>query len=136
MVSAIVNSWKACSKSCFSISPGGSIAKTPKVTTCFKVDSLDSIISACSIDQIRYQAVEFSSSLTGQRGWLSRRLGSLFLPNSEGTRPCHGTDLRYVQDPNWRELVLFHEYFHADTGRGCGASHQTGWTSLAVRCLE
>ena len=67
---------------------------------------------------------------------LSRRLGSLFLPNSEGARPCHGADFRYVQDPNWRELVLFHEFFHADTGRGCGASHQTGWTSLAVRCLE
>jgi Glycosyl hydrolase family 63 C-terminal domain len=67
---------------------------------------------------------------------LSRRLGSLFLPNSEGARPCHGADLRYVQDPNWRDLVLFHEFFHADTGRGCGASHQTGWTSLAVRCLE
>jgi hypothetical protein len=67
---------------------------------------------------------------------LSRRLGSLFLPNSEGARPCHGTDFRYVQDPNWRGLVLFYEYFHADTGRGCGASHQTGWTSLAVRCLE
>lgn len=41
---------------------------------------------------------------------LSRRLGSLFLPNSEGARPCHGADLRYVQDPNWRELVLFHEF--------------------------
>jgi Glycosyl hydrolase family 63 C-terminal domain len=67
---------------------------------------------------------------------LSRRLGSLFLPNGEGARPCHGTDFRYVQDPNWRELVLFHEFFHAETGRGCGASHQTGWTSLAIRCLE
>jgi hypothetical protein len=67
---------------------------------------------------------------------LSRRLGSLFLPNNEGARPCHGTDSRYTQDPNWRELVLFHEYFHADTGRGCGASHQTGWTALAARCLE
>ena len=67
---------------------------------------------------------------------LSRRLGSLFLPNREGARPCHGGDPRYAQDPNWRDLVLFHEYFHADTGRGCGASHQTGWTSLALRCLE
>ena len=67
---------------------------------------------------------------------LSRRLASLFLPNNQGARPCHGTDSRYVQDPNWRGLVLFHEYFHADTGRGCGASHQTGWTALAVRCLE
>jgi hypothetical protein len=67
---------------------------------------------------------------------LARRLGSLFLRGSDGARPCHGTDSRYAQDPNWRELVLFHEYFHADTGRGCGASHQTGWTALAVRCLE
>ena len=38
-------------------------------------------------------------------------------------------------DPHWRDLVLFHEYFHGDTGRGLGASHQTGWTALAVRCL-
>jgi hypothetical protein len=67
---------------------------------------------------------------------LARRLASLFLFNKEGSRPCHGTEARYAEDPNWRELVLFHEYFHADTGRGCGASHQTGWTSLAVRCLE
>jgi Glycosyl hydrolase family 63 C-terminal domain len=67
---------------------------------------------------------------------LSRRLTNLFLPNSDGHRPCHGGDPRYAQDPHWRDLVLFHEYFHADTGRGCGASHQTGWTSLVLRCLE
>ena len=41
-----------------------------------------------------------------------------------------------ILQTDWRELVLFHKYFHADTGRGCGASHQTGWTALAVRCLE
>jgi hypothetical protein len=75
-------------------------------------------------------------TLSGVAGELARRLSSLFLPNNQGTRPCHGTDSRYAQDPHWRELVLFHEYFHADTGRGCGASHQTGWTALAVRCLE
>jgi hypothetical protein len=59
-----------------------------------------------------------------------------FLPNNEGARPCHGNDSRYAQDQNWRELVLFQKYFHADTGRGCEADHQTGWTFLAVRCLE
>jgi hypothetical protein len=75
-------------------------------------------------------------TLGGVADELARRLGSLFLRNDQGSRPCHGTDSRYAQDPNWRELVLFHEYFHADTGRGCGASHQTGWTALAVRCLE
>jgi hypothetical protein len=39
-------------------------------------------------------------------------------------------------DPHWRDLVLFHEYFHGDTGRGLGASHQTGWTALALPCIE
>jgi len=67
---------------------------------------------------------------------LSRRLASLFLPDGRGRRPCHGEDERFASDPDWRDLVLFHEYFHGDTGRGVGASHQTGWTALAVRCLE
>ena len=67
---------------------------------------------------------------------LARRLSGLFLPDNQGARPCHGSDARYAKDPNWRELILFHEYFHADTGRGCGASHQTGWTALVTRCLE
>jgi len=67
---------------------------------------------------------------------LSARLARLFLPDEHGRRPCHGDDLRYATDPAWRDLVLFHEYFHGDTGRGVGASHQTGWTSLVVRCLE
>jgi mannosylglycerate hydrolase MGH1-like protein len=67
---------------------------------------------------------------------ISRRLASVFLPDASGARPCHGGDRRFAEDPNWRELVLFHEYFHGDTGRGVGASHQTGWTALVVRCLE
>ena len=51
-------------------------------------------------------------------------------------RPCHGDDARYASDPYWRELVLFHEYFHAEDGRGVGASHQTGWTALAALLVE
>ena len=47
-----------------------------------------------------------------------------------------GTDSRYADDPHFRDLVLFYEYFHGDNGRGVGASHQTGWTALALRCLE
>jgi hypothetical protein len=43
---------------------------------------------------------------------------------------------RYADDPHWRDLVLFYEYFHGETGRGCGASHQTGWTALAAKLLE
>ena len=67
---------------------------------------------------------------------ISARLGSIFLQDKQGTRPCHGTDPRYASDPHFQDLVLFHEYFHGETGQGVGASHQTGWTALAVRCLE
>jgi len=67
---------------------------------------------------------------------LSARLTRIFLPDANGNRPCHDGDSRYANDPHWRDLVLFHEYFHGDTGRGVGASHQTGWTSLVVRCLD
>jgi hypothetical protein len=64
------------------------------------------------------------------------RLARLFLPDAQERRPCHGEDRRYAEDPHWRDLVLFHEYFHGETGRGLGASHQTGWTALAVQLLE
>jgi hypothetical protein len=67
---------------------------------------------------------------------IARRLASIFLPDAQGARPCHGADRRFERDPHFRDLVLFHEYFHGDTGRGVGASHQTGWTALVVRCLE
>jgi hypothetical protein len=67
---------------------------------------------------------------------LARRMASLFLPDAGGRRPCHGAELRYATDPHWRDLVLFNEYFDGDTGRGVGASHQTGWTALVVRCVE
>src|SRR5215218_10126538 len=67
---------------------------------------------------------------------LERRLATLFLPDSSGNRPVHGGDARYASDPHWKDLVLFYEYFHGDTGRGIGASHQTGWTALVVRCIE
>jgi hypothetical protein len=67
---------------------------------------------------------------------LERRLVSIFLPNSNGSRPCHGDDRRFAHDPHWRDLVLFYEYFHGETGKGLGASHQTGWTALVIRHLE
>jgi hypothetical protein len=67
---------------------------------------------------------------------LAGRLKRLFLPDSQGRRPCHGTERRFIEDPNWRDLILFYEYFHGDNGRGLGASHQTGWTALITRLLE
>ena len=66
---------------------------------------------------------------------ISRRLASLFLRGESGQRPCMGHESKYADDPHWRDLMLFHEYFHAETGRGCGASHQTGWTALAARFI-
>jgi len=65
-----------------------------------------------------------------------RRMVSLFLPNDQGSRPCHGQDARYTTDPHWKNLVLFYEYFHGETGRGCGAAHQTGWTGIVGRMMR
>jgi Glycosyl hydrolase family 63 C-terminal domain len=67
---------------------------------------------------------------------INRRLCSLFIPDSSGWAPWQGEDRIYSTDPHWRGLLHFNEYFHADTGRGCGASHQTGWTALIARCLK
>jgi hypothetical protein len=63
---------------------------------------------------------------------LADRLLGIFRPDAKGRRPCHGEERRYAEDPHWKDLILFNEYFHGDTGRGCGASHQTGWTGLAA----
>ena len=67
---------------------------------------------------------------------LARRITTLFLPNDGGRRPALGMEARFVNDPHWRDLLLFHEYFHGDTGQGLGASHQTGWTALVTRLIE
>jgi hypothetical protein len=73
-----------------------------------------------------------SVSLKQAANELSGRLVSLFLPDPKtGLRPSEGAN-----PPPWRDAVLFHEYFHGDTGKGLGASHQTGWTALVVRLLE
>jgi hypothetical protein len=68
---------------------------------------------------------------------IARRLGRIFLPGEHGLVPCHGRFAETFRDaPGFQDLLLFHEYFHGDTGAGLGADHQTGWTSLVVRCIE
>jgi len=67
---------------------------------------------------------------------LCDRLISLLLPAEDGYRPCFGDAKRYNDVPHWQDLLLFHEYFHGETGEGLGASHQTGWTSLIVRLVR
>jgi hypothetical protein len=67
---------------------------------------------------------------------VSRRLTRIFLRDAGGRRPVHGGDPLYQRDPHWRDLVLFHEYFHGDDGSGIGASHQTGWTGIVGKLLQ
>ena len=67
---------------------------------------------------------------------LNRRLSSIFLRDRDGRRPVYGGAVKFQTDPHWRDLILFHEYFHGDNGTGLGASHQTGWTGLVARLLQ
>jgi len=67
---------------------------------------------------------------------LNRRLAGIFLPDAAGWSPWQGGVRRFAEDPHWKNLTLFYEYFHGDNGAGLGASHQTGWTALVVRALE
>src|ERR1700733_2477366 len=65
-----------------------------------------------------------------------RRLTGTFLRDADGQRPVYGGTAKFQDDPNWRDLVLFYEYFHGDNGAGLGASHQTGWTALVATLLD
>jgi hypothetical protein len=67
---------------------------------------------------------------------LTRRLASTFLKDSKGRRPVYGDTKKFQDDPHWRDLLLFYEYFHGDTGVGVGASHQTGWTGAIARAMH
>jgi Glycosyl hydrolase family 63 C-terminal domain len=69
-------------------------------------------------------------------GELSRRMTSIFLQDGNGKRPVFGKVEKFQTDPHWRDLVLFHEYFHGDTGAGVGASHQTGWTGVVTKLMQ
>ena len=67
---------------------------------------------------------------------ISRRLAGTFLRDANGHRPVYGGIAKFQNDPHWRDLVLFYEYFHGDNGAGLGASHQTGWTGLVAPLLD
>ena len=64
--------------------------------------------------------------------FISKRIIDMFLPGEDGARPIHGKSTKYKDDPHWKDLVLFYEYFNGDNGEGLGASHQTGWTGGIV----
>ena len=67
---------------------------------------------------------------------LTRRLARIFLKGPDGLRPVYGHEPLLATDPQFRDYLLFYEYFHGDTGRGVGASHQTGWTALIAKLLQ
>jgi hypothetical protein len=67
---------------------------------------------------------------------IGRRLASIFLKDKNGRRPVYGGTRKFQEDPHWRDLVLFYEYFHGDNGAGLGASHQTGWTGIVARIMH
>jgi hypothetical protein len=66
---------------------------------------------------------------------LAQRVVSIWLPDEEGRRPVFGAYEKFQTDPDWHDLLSFHEYFHGDTGAGLGASHQTGWTGLVAHLV-
>ncbi len=67
---------------------------------------------------------------------ISRRLANIFLRDGSGRRPVHGSSAKFQDDPHWRDLILFYEYFHGDIGAGIGANHQTGWTGLIAVLID
>src|SRR4029453_10613539 len=67
---------------------------------------------------------------------ISDRLLRTFPRAEPGRRPVYGGLTRFQEDPHWRDLILFHEYFHGDNGAGLGAAHQTGWTAMVAVLLD
>jgi hypothetical protein len=67
---------------------------------------------------------------------ITRRLTNTFLKDERGRRPVYGGARKFQEDPHWRDLILFYEYFHGDNGAGLGASHQTGWTGIIARAMH
>ena len=67
---------------------------------------------------------------------LSRRLVHLFLRGADGRRPVYGGEKKFQDDPHWKDLIAFYEFFHGDNGAGIGASHQTGWTGVVAKLMQ
>ena len=77
-----------------------------------------------------------SENLWDIAGQISQRLTRIFLRDEQGRRPVFGGTEKFQEDPHWRDLIPFHEYFHGDNGAGIGASHQTGWTALIAKLIQ
>jgi hypothetical protein len=67
---------------------------------------------------------------------IAGRLAAIFLRDAHGRRPVYGGTEKFQSDPQWRDYILFYEYFNGDDGAGLGASHQTGWTGVIARLIQ
>jgi hypothetical protein len=67
---------------------------------------------------------------------ISQRLTNIFLKEKTDHRPVNGGEKKFQEDPHWRDLIQFYEYFHGDNGAGLGANHQTGWTGVIARAMH
>jgi hypothetical protein len=67
---------------------------------------------------------------------LAARMAGIYLPGADGRSPWYGEAEEFAEDPFWKDLLLFYEYFHGETGKGLGASHQTGWTALMAKLIK
>jgi hypothetical protein len=102
------------------------------------------------IESLRKLGTAFGSTLGVPTPWADRtptpfhdaarmvadRMIAVFRRDEHGRRPCFGDHWKFQEDPAWRDLLLFHEYFHGETGNGLGAAHQTGWTALVANLID
>jgi len=75
-------------------------------------------------------------NLFGVAKEIGERLGNIFVKNAQGKRPVYGGTQKFQEDPEWKDYILFYEYFHGDNGAGLGASHQTGWTGVVAKIIQ
>ncbi len=69
-------------------------------------------------------------------GEIANRMIKIFTRDERGQRPLYGGTRKFQEDPYWRDLILFYEFYHGDNGAGLGASHQTGWSALVAALIE
>jgi hypothetical protein len=80
--------------------------------------------------------VNGSRNVTEAAAEIASRMIRIFTRNEEGRRPVYGGTRKFQEDPYWRDLILFYEFYHGDNGAGIGASHQTGWTGLVAALID
>lgn len=94
------------------------------------------------INSLKTMDIAFGTSTTQPLSFhcmaedLANRLISLFSCDKNGERPVYGPETKFQIDPHWKDYILFYEYYHGDTGKGLGASHQTGWSGIVANLID